>query len=100
MSPFYGQALERFLRAELLYQEGRFEESAAWFGTISQIAPYELPFRGLAYERLAQIHDTLGNAAAARSFSRDLTRLWSEADADLAPRVEAARLRLQELGGR
>lgn len=100
VSPFYGQALERFLRAELLYQEGRLEESAAWFGTISQIAPYELAFRGLAYERLAQIHDALGDTQAARTYYRDLTRLWEEADADLLPRVEAARTRLDELGQR
>lgn len=99
VSPFYGQALERFLRAELLYRTGQLEESAAWFGTISQIAPYELAFRGLAYERLAQIHDALGDAGAARTYYRDLIRLWEDADPNLLPRVEAARARLEALEG-
>ena len=96
-SPFYGQVLERYLLGELLYRLGRLEEARPWFANISQIAPYELAFRPLAYERLAQIHERLGEPAAAAEYYRKLTQLWRNADPVLQPRVAAAAERLEEL---
>ncbi len=98
-SAFYGQALERFLRGELLFQAGRLEEAARWFATGSQIAPYELAFRPLAYERLGQIHEALGNAGQAARFYGKFVNLWQSADSTLLPRVAEARSRLESLGG-
>lgn len=96
-SPFYGQPLERYLRGELLYRLGRFEEARPWFANISQIAPYELAFRPLAYERLAHIHERLGEPAVAVDYYRKLTELWRNADPVLQPRVAEAARRLDVL---
>lgn len=98
-STFYGQALERFLRAELLYRTGQLERAARWFASLSQIAPYELAFRALAFERLGQIHDELGDTAAAEGFYRKLVSLWADSDARFRPRLEAARSRIDRPGG-
>ena len=98
-SPFYGQALERYLMGELLFESGRLEEAVPWFANISQIAPYELAFRGLAYERLAQIHETLGRTAEAVEYSRRLVSLWRDADPELEPRVAEAQERIERLSG-
>jgi len=97
VSTFYGQALERFLRGELLYQLGRLEEAIPWFANISQVAPYELAFRPLAYERLGRIHERLGQTATAIDYYTRFTTLWRDADPALQPRVAEALARLERL---
>lgn len=96
-SAFYGQAAERFLLGELLYQVGRLEDALPWFANISQIAPYELAFRPLAYERLGQIHEALGEEATAIEYYRKFTTMWRDADPALQPRAAAARARIESL---
>lgn len=98
-SPFYGQVYERFLRGELLFEVGRLEEAVPWFSTLSQIAPYELAYRALAYERLGQIHEALGNPVEAMEYHRKFVTLWRDADPALRPRVEEAQSRIGALGG-
>lgn len=93
-STFYGQTLERFLRGELLFQLGRLEEAVPWFENISQIAPYELAYRPLAYDRLGQIYERLGNPADAAPYYDKLANLWREAEPALQERASTARARL------
>ena len=40
-SPFFSLASQRYLRAELLRQAGRYAEAAGWYGAISERSPYE-----------------------------------------------------------
>lgn len=96
-SPVYGQVLERYLRGEILFQMGRMEEAIPWFANLSQIAPYEVAFRPLAYERLAQIHESLGDSDAALDYYRRFAEFWVEADPALQPRVGEASARIEEL---
>ncbi len=44
-SPFYSQAFERFMRAELLEEVGRAGEARGWFRSIAERSPYELIYR-------------------------------------------------------
>jgi tetratricopeptide (TPR) repeat protein len=97
VSPFYGQALERFLRGELLYQVGRTREAIPWFANTSQIAPYELAFRPLAYERLGRIYEELGDAEAALEYYRKFVAMWQDADVELQPRVGEAEASITRL---
>jgi tetratricopeptide (TPR) repeat protein len=99
VSPFYGQALERYLLGELLYQVGRAEEAIPWFANSSQIAPYELAFRPLAYERLGQIYESLGQPEAAVEYYRKLVAMWRDADPELQPRLAAAEAAIARLTG-
>ena len=52
---------------------------------------------GSILERLAQLHDETGDAEQAAVYYAQFTDLWSEADASVQPRVQEARVRLQEI---
>ena len=52
-SPFFAGSYQRFLRAELLAESGRFEEARGWWQTIAQRSPYELILATPAAERVA-----------------------------------------------
>lgn len=44
-SPFYAQAFERFMRAELLDALGREDEASGWRESIAERSPYEMIYR-------------------------------------------------------
>jgi tetratricopeptide (TPR) repeat protein len=52
---------------------------------------------GSVLERLGQLHDEQGDLENAAVYYAQFVDLWSEADPDVQPRVEAARSRLQEI---
>jgi eukaryotic-like serine/threonine-protein kinase len=54
-------------------------------------------YLGFVLRRLADLHDERGNAASAADYYNQFVTLWAGADADLQPRVEAARRRLAQL---
>ncbi|MEO8227851.1 MAG: hypothetical protein ABI637_10475, partial [Gemmatimonadota bacterium] len=51
-SPFYSQACERFLRADLLVALGRTEEAAGWYQSMAERSPYEIIYRAPAKARI------------------------------------------------
>jgi tetratricopeptide (TPR) repeat protein len=52
---------------------------------------------GSVLERLGELHDEQGDLEAAAVYYAQFIDLWSEADPDVRPRVEAARSRLQDI---
>jgi DNA-binding SARP family transcriptional activator/TolB-like protein len=93
----YGRVYERWLRAELLRASGRITEAARWYATFPDPSARDLVYLAPAHLRRAQIHDDAGDhAQAARHYQR-FVALWSDADPELQPEVERARLRLREL---
>ncbi|HEU5049314.1 MAG TPA: BTAD domain-containing putative transcriptional regulator, partial [Gemmatimonadales bacterium] len=46
-SPFYSQAFERYMRAELLTELGRGDEAEGWRRSIAERSPYEIIYRGV-----------------------------------------------------
>ena len=52
------------------------------------------------HERLGRLHDQVGNAPQAAEHYRAFAELWSDADADLQPRVRRAADRAAALGAR
>jgi tetratricopeptide (TPR) repeat protein len=96
-SPFYAQTLERFLRAELLFELGRDDEAARWYANIAQVGPYEVAYRPVAYMRLGEIHERQGEPAEAADYYRRFLDLWADADPELQPQVEAARRAIEAL---
>lgn len=56
-------------------------------------------FLARAYERLGQLHEARGEVEKAIKFHTLFVELWSEADPELQPRVEAARTALERLKG-
>ncbi len=94
-SPFYSHAYERFARAELLYELGRYDEALRWYRTI---ADWLVCAGGPAHLRLAEIHERRGERVEAiRHYVRFIE--WGEdCGAELRPLVDDVRERLTRLG--
>ena len=52
---------------------------------------------GPALERLAQLYDERGDLENAAVYYARFVDLWADADAELQPRVKAAKARLEEI---
>ncbi len=89
------QGFERWLRAEVLYDLGRYDEARHWyegFGRIDTQA-YMAPARF----RLGEIYERLGDRErAAKQYNRFLQR-WKDCDPELQPWVESARRAIEAL---
>lgn len=90
-------ARERFLRAEILAQEGRLEEALRWYRTLNGIAWGDLPYLAPAHLGRARVLQRLGRDEEAAQAYRQGLRLWSEADPELQPRAKKAQGRLDAL---
>lgn len=53
-SNLFSQVRERFVRAELLADLGRVEDSRGWYQTLGQLSAYDMPYRYEADRRLAE----------------------------------------------
>jgi tetratricopeptide (TPR) repeat protein len=60
-------------------------------------AGWDNELRGPTLERAAQLYDEAGDLENAAVYYARFVELWAEADAELQPRVEAARARLEEI---
>jgi hypothetical protein len=80
-------ARDSALAAYTGYLEMYWNERAAW----------DNEQRGPALERVAQLYDAAGDLENAAVYYARFVELWADADAELQPRVEAARARLEEI---
>ena len=90
----------RFLRAELLFELGRYEEAVGWYATIPRLSMgYHLEALLLApvYHGRARSLDALGRYEEALHYYRRFATRWQNADPHLQPQVEEARQRIREL---
>ncbi len=60
-------------------------------------AAWDNELRGPTLERVAQLYDEAGDLENAAVYYARFVELWADADAELQPRVEAARARLAEI---
>lgn len=96
-SPFYAQTLERTLRAELLFELGRYDEAIRWYANVTQTGPYEVAYRPVVQLRLAQIHERQGKPAEALDYYGRFVELWKDADPTLQARVQVAQRAIEAL---
>ena len=96
-SPFGSQALERFRRAELLGQVGRYREALQWYSNLVGTSGYEHVFSPIAHLRRGEIYERLGDLTAAREHYTRFVELWQDCDPELRPLLEDARQRLAEM---
>jgi tetratricopeptide (TPR) repeat protein len=97
LSPFFSLAAQRYLRAEILYEMGRYEEALRWYKTFHFSYFYDILYRAGSYFRCGEIYEKLGRTnEAINSYSR-FVKLWSECDPELLSIVEQARSRIERL---
>ncbi len=96
-SPFYSQAAQRLLRAELLREAGRPVEALEWYRHLVGTSPWELAFLPFALYGQAQAYEQLGDLDRAIENYAALVELWKDADPEFQPRVDAAQQRLNEI---
>jgi tetratricopeptide (TPR) repeat protein len=86
-SPLFARIAERFLRAEILFQLGRYDEAEAWYGSIGEISPPELPYRTVAHLRLSEIATRRGDQEMAERQRDRFEELWADADPEMLAQV-------------
>jgi tetratricopeptide (TPR) repeat protein len=96
-SPLYCQVYERFTRAELLHRLARHQEALAWYGSLVETSPFELPYLAVAHLRRAEIYDELDQPERAAEHYARFVEMWKDADPRFQPMVESASRRLEEL---
>jgi tetratricopeptide (TPR) repeat protein len=101
--PPYSEEQARYLRAELLYQLGRYDEARRWFETSLQTSfPHtgnEVIYLAPSHLRLAEIYEHLGEREKAADHYSRFIGLWKNCDPELRPLVEEARSRLAAVLG-
>ncbi len=96
-SPFVSEAYERFTRAELLYEAGRYPEARKWFDHLVESSVFEFVYLPLSTFRRAEILDRQGDSKNAAVSYKAFIDLWEECDPELRPMVELARRKLEAL---
>jgi DNA-binding SARP family transcriptional activator/tetratricopeptide (TPR) repeat protein len=96
-SPFRGRGAERFLRAEVLQRLGRDDEALQWYASLGATSYQETIYLAPAHLRRAQIHERRGELERAREHYRRFVDLWNDADSELQPEVNRARLAMVRL---
>jgi DNA-binding SARP family transcriptional activator/TolB-like protein len=87
-SPFFIQLHERFARAELLYELGRYEDALPWYRALSY---RDFLYTAPAHLRLAQIYERRGQWWKAFEHYDRFLELWRDSDPALQPLVQQAR---------
>jgi tetratricopeptide (TPR) repeat protein len=87
VSPYYSAALERFIRAELLFAQGREDEALGWYQGLRENNVAELVFLGPALLREAAIHRRAGREAVAQRLEARFDQLWAGSDPELREAV-------------
>lgn len=92
-SPVLTQVISVLLRADALFETGRYREAIRWYRSLNSW-PSVLPY---AHYRSAQAYEALERPAQATSHYAEFVRLWDDADPPLQPMVAHARERLAAL---
>ncbi len=97
-SPFFSEAVERFLRAAALEATGRREDALQIYGSFKDYSLYDLIYFAPASLARARILEQLGRPAEAVTEYATFVDLWEDSDPELRPLVREARLALSRLG--
>jgi DNA-binding SARP family transcriptional activator/tetratricopeptide (TPR) repeat protein len=96
-SPFFSEDYSRYVRAELLFELGRYEEALAWYGSHVEVYEQGRLFEAHSHYRRGQIYERLGKPQEAAKHYRAFVTIWKDCDPELQPLVAAAEQRLQTL---
>ena len=97
-SSIFSQVADRYLRAELLREAGRFVEAIDGYAAVGDYSLDGLMYAGPSHLRRAEIYLKLGDRAKATTHLRRFIDMWRECDPALRPVRDAAESQLRELG--
>lgn len=100
LCPIRDRVFDRYLRAEILFAEGRWAESLPWFASLNEAghrAVWGITYLGPSLLRRAEAYEQLGETEKAIEFYRRFIKLWESADPELQPLVARARRSLDQL---
>lgn len=97
--PILGRELERWWRAEALFQVGRDQEALSWYRNAFALSYDEFIWLPMIELRSGQIRERMGEREAAALHYAKFLRFWNDADSALTPYVEDARRSLGRLAG-
>ena len=90
---------ERFLRAELLAEDGRFKEALGWYNTFDGYFGVDLHYLGTVHRGRARVLEKLGRTEETIEAHERFLELWENADPVFELMSEEARKRLEHLTG-
>jgi serine/threonine protein kinase len=96
-SPIFSLAFTRYLRAELLLRLGRNEEALNWYRSLTELLINDIPYRGPAFLRMAEIYEKIGRPQEAIQHYEKFLFLWRECAPEYKTITAAAAKRLQTL---
>lgn len=96
-SSFWSQALERYLRAQLLAEVGRYDDASAVLRTFDETGLLDAIYRAPAQLKLGEIAERRGDADSALNHYRRFIHLWQDCDPELRPLVVEAQRRIERL---
>jgi tetratricopeptide (TPR) repeat protein len=100
-SPFYHLLHARQLRADLLFELGRWEEAIAWYRSLDEACCVDnLGQAAYSHLRRAEAFERLGKPRDAAWHYAHFLALWRDPDPELRPVVRRAEERLRRLQGR
>lgn len=91
------RAQDVYIRAELLYETGRFADALVWYGAFEYTSAAQLVFASPAHLRRGQINERLGEPRLAAEHYRRFLDLWKDADPVFRPSLMLAEERLRRL---
>lgn len=97
-SPLHLRPAARFLRGEVLYRLGRFQDALGWYWFAVLGAP-ECVFLAPAYLRSGEIYEKLGDRANALEYYRRFVARWKNADERYQPLVRDVQAGIIRLSG-
>src|SRR5262249_26338673 len=96
-SPFFSQAYERYLRAQLLQSIGRNAEALGWYASFGESALYDRIYLAPSHLHRAEIYDRIGDREKARFHYQRFVELWKDADPQLQPMIADVEQRLSRM---
>jgi len=90
--PLGGLAYRRFLRGELLFESGKYEEALKWY-----LNGFDLPSTAPASLRCAEIYEKLGKPKEAKGKYLRVIQLWKDCDPEFRPMLQKAKEGLERV---
>ncbi|MEJ2085974.1 MAG: hypothetical protein P8Y44_09895, partial [Acidobacteriota bacterium] len=98
-SPLLSHAAERFLKAKILLQLGRFEQALPLLESFGETSYYEEAFVAPAAFHQGEVYEALRRPAEARQQYQRVVDLWQDCQPPLCTWVDQARKRMTALSG-